>query len=89
MSADLAQCGVRGFIRDEAACSIWCEPRFPFAERGLAEFGESLPVSFKLREGVRKAVLREAAVRLGLPKEVAQTPKKAAQYSSGVLKLLG
>jgi asparagine synthase (glutamine-hydrolysing) len=79
---------MRGFIRDEAACRRWCEPRFPFAERELAMLGEGLPVSFKIRGGVRKAVLREAALILGLPREIANRPKKAAQYSSGVMKLL-
>jgi asparagine synthase (glutamine-hydrolysing) len=88
MSEDVAQCGMRGFIRDEAACRRWCEPRFPFAEQELAMFGESLPASFKIRNGVRKAVLREAARILGLPEELASRPKKAAQYSSGVMKSL-
>jgi asparagine synthase (glutamine-hydrolysing) len=89
MSDDIALCGVRGFIRDEAACRRWCEPRFPFADGELARFGEGLPVSFKIRDGVRKAVLRKAALVLGLPAEIAHRPKKAAQYSSGVMKLLG
>jgi len=88
MSEDVDQCGLRGFVRDEAACRGWCEPRFPFAQKGLAKFGESLPVSFKIRGGVRKAVLREAAVILGLPRDIASKPKKAAQYSSGLMKLL-
>ncbi|MDV3293342.1 MAG: asparagine synthase-related protein [Nitrososphaerales archaeon] len=89
MSEDVMGCGERGFIRDELACSRWCEPRFPFAEGRLARFGQLLPVKYKLRNGARKAVLREAALRLGLPEEIAYRPKKAAQYSSGVLKLLG
>jgi len=88
MSEDVDQCGMRGFVRDEAACRKWCEPRFPFAQKEVAAFGECLPVSFKIRDGVRKAVLREAATILGLPKETASKPKKAAQYSSGLMKLL-
>ena len=88
MSLDVASCGMRGFIRDEAACRRWCEPRFPFAEKELAMFGESLPVPYKIRNGVRKAVLRESARILGLPEEIVERPKKAAQYSSGVMKLL-
>ncbi len=89
MSEDIEGCGARGFVRDELACSRWCEPRFPFAEGRLARFGQLLPVEDKLRNGVRKAVLREAALRLGLPEEIAHMPKKAAQYSSGIQKLLG
>jgi len=89
MSEDVDQCGLRGLVRDEAACRRWCEPRFPFAQKEVAAFGESLPVSFKIRDGARKAVLREAASLLGLPGEIASKPKKAAQFSSGLMKLLG
>ncbi len=88
MSQDVDQCGMRGLVRDEAACRRWCEPRFPFAQKEVAVFGEGLPVSFKLKDGVRKAVLRESATLLGLPREIASKPKKAAQYSSGMMKLL-
>lgn len=89
MQTDVWECGMKGFIRDEAACSRFLEPRFPFAEREVLEFGLGLPVDFKLREGVRKAVLRQAARELGVPEEIVNAPKKAAQYSSGILKMLG
>ncbi|MDV3277755.1 MAG: asparagine synthase-related protein [Nitrososphaerales archaeon] len=88
MNSDVSECGMRGFTRDEAACSRSLEPRFPFADRRVAEFGMSLPVGFKIRGGVRKAVLREAATMLGVPEEIIDRPKKAAQYSTGVMKLL-
>lgn len=88
MEKDVAECGMRGLIRDEAACSRWVEPRFPFAEGRLVDFGLSVPASYKLRNGVRKALLREAAKLMGLPDELSEAPKKAAQYSSGVLKLI-
>jgi asparagine synthase (glutamine-hydrolysing) len=45
-------------------------------------------VSFKIRDGLRKAVLRRAAAILGVPEEQVGAAKKAAQYSSGVQKLL-
>ena len=88
MSEDVMGCAVRGFIRDEAACSRWLEPRFPFAEESLMKLGLSLPTSFKLIGGERKAVLREAARLLGVPEGLSDSPKKAAQYSSGVSKLV-
>lgn len=88
MEHDVADCGVRGLVRDELACARWTEPRFPFADESVLHFGRSLPVEFRLRDGVRKAVLRAAAYALGLPEEVADAPKKAAQYSSGVSKLI-
>lgn len=88
MREDVDSCGTRGFPRDEAACSRWLEPRFPFADRRVLEFGLRLPVAFKIRRGVRKAVLRDAAARLGVPEELRGAPKKAAQYSSGILKMI-
>jgi len=54
----------------------------------VASMALSIPLDFKIRGGRRKHLLREAAKLLGLPEEVAETPKKAAQYSSGILKLL-
>jgi len=47
-----------------------------------------IPLAFKIREGVRKEILRRAALELGVPRELAVAPKKAAQYSSGVQKLV-
>jgi asparagine synthase (glutamine-hydrolysing) len=86
MDADLKQYSIRGRVRDVKACSRWVEPRIPFEE--LAGYAASIPMSYKLMGGVRKAVLRRAAVRLGVPADVAEAPKKAAQYSSGVQKLV-
>lgn len=88
MLNDVRGCGMRGFVRDELACSRWIEPSFPFADRMVAAFGLSLPIEMKISGGVRKAVLRRAALKLGLPEEIALRRKKAAQYSSGVLKVL-
>ena len=88
MEEDLARCGEVGLVRDELACSRHAEPRFPFADESVASFALSISPDFKIRGGTRKPVLREAAKHLGLPEEVAESPKKAAQYSSGILKLL-
>ncbi len=87
MDQDVREYQTRGLVRDVNACSRWLEPRFPFAEEELIELGRSIPVSFKIREGVRKAVLREAAVVLGIPGELVNAPKKAAQYSSGIQRI--
>jgi asparagine synthase (glutamine-hydrolysing) len=81
-------CADRGLLRDEAACSASCEVRFPYADVGIASFAEGLPLDYKIRGGERKAVLRAAALELGLPRELAEAPKKAAQFSSGAARLL-
>jgi asparagine synthase (glutamine-hydrolysing) len=87
MDQDVKEYQARGMARDMNACSRWLESRFPFAEKEVVNLGKSIPVSFKIRRGVRKAVLREAAVVLGVPGELVNVPKKAAQYSSGIQRL--
>ena len=88
METDAREYATRGKVRDVSACKPWTEARFPFEARQVQEFAALLPMDFKIRGGVRKAVLRKAAVILGVPEGVATTPKKAAQYSSGVQKLV-
>jgi asparagine synthase (glutamine-hydrolysing) len=88
MDRDLDGYFARGMARDVAACSRFVEPGLPFAAPEVVSLGRGLPVAFKIRDGVRKAVLREAAAALGVPAELAGAAKKAAQYSSGVQKLL-
>lgn len=88
MDMDVREYAGRGRLRDVAACGRWVEPRFPFEGRQVMELATSMPVSFKMRDGVRKAVLRRAAAALGIPEGLAGTAKKAAQYSSGVQKLV-
>ena len=88
MSADVREYLERGRVRDMEACRRWVEPRFPFEAKEVVELAAGLPVSFKIRDGVRKAVLRRAATLLGVPDAQAGAGKKAAQYSSGVQKLV-
>ena len=88
MDADFREYASRGKVRDTGACSHWVEPRLPFEARELVELASSIPTSYMIHDGVRKAVLRRAAVMLGVPEEQATAAKKAAQYSSGVQKLV-
>lgn len=88
MRQDVRDYPQRGRIRDVGACMGWVEPRFPFEAKEVVELASGLPVAFKIRDGVRKAVLRRAAAILGVPEAQAGAAKKAAQYSSGVQKLV-
>jgi asparagine synthase (glutamine-hydrolysing) len=88
MEVEVREYANRGRIRDVAACSRWVEPRFPFESQEIVRLALSLPLSYKIRGGVRKAVLRRAARILGVPETQAGAAKKAAQYSSGVQKLV-
>jgi asparagine synthetase B (glutamine-hydrolysing) len=88
MERDVWECSRGGFIRDETACSRWIEPRFPFADEEIVRLALGLPLEYKIAPGDRKRVLKLAALEMGLPEELVMQPKKAAQYSSGIIKLV-
>lgn len=56
----------------------------PFVAPGVISFAKGIPLERKLSAGNRKATLRDAAKALGVLSH--DSPKKAAQYSSGVMK---
>jgi len=64
------------------------ELRLPFLDCELTDFVCSIPVELKLKNNIRKYILRRTAQSLGLPEEIVWADKKAAQYSSGVYKAL-
>jgi asparagine synthase (glutamine-hydrolysing) len=88
MSHDFEEYALKGKVRDFGACSGWVEPRLPYEDEDVVRFAGSVPISFKIASGTRKAVLRRAAVVLGVPEASAGAAKKAAQYSSGAQKLV-
>ena len=60
----------------------------PYLDPAVVELAAAVPAGLKVRAGERKAVLREAAAFLGLPPGLCRLPKKAAQYGSGIMKVL-
>lgn len=59
----------------------------PFTDWQLVRFGLSIPSALKIQspdDSLRKRILRKACIDLGLPKQLADVPKKAMQYSTGV-----
>jgi asparagine synthase (glutamine-hydrolysing) len=88
MDDDLREYNNRGRARDLAACRGFVQARLPFEAENIVSFASKLPMSHRIRNGERKALLRRAAVLLGVPSELASAPKKAAQYSSGIQKLV-
>ena len=59
---------------DRAAMAVSLETRFPFLDSGVIEFAASLPLEYKIRNGVEKWVLREVLYR-HVPKELVERPK--------------
>ncbi len=63
------------------------ELRIPFASFDLVEFALGLPIELKIEskaDTLRKLVLRKMALNAGMPISIAQKPKKAVQYSTGI-----
>lgn len=61
------------------------EVRQPFLSEKFVRFAKSIPVDRKIKgpdDMVRKHILREIALEIGMPRESAMKPKKALQYGS-------
>jgi asparagine synthase (glutamine-hydrolysing) len=88
MYKDVAESYDVNYERDHKICmEHGMELRLPFADLRLVEYGLSLPTHLKLSpepDSLRKLVLRRLAEKLGFPGDVANKPKRAVQYSTGV-----
>jgi len=93
MFKDVARMYETNLERDWKVCNASdVELRLPFAARRIAGFALSLPLEVKLeteKNTLRKLVLRRVAKNLELPSFIADKPKKAVQYTTGVNKALG
>ena len=80
------------FQRDNQVCSFHgVELRLPFVDRDVVDFSLRLPLRLKINsveDRLRKRVLRRVAHNLGIPAFIADKPKKAVQYTTGVNKAL-
>lgn len=78
--------------RDDACAMLnSVEVRLPFLDKSLVEYAINLPVKNKISgsgDVLRKNVLRKFAFNEGLDTEIAYRPKKAAQYGTGIDKIL-
>ncbi len=84
LSCDLDSIAHNNLERDDAvtmANSV--ELRVPYLDREVVELALRIAPELKIKNGVRKYILRLAARKV-LPDELANKEKKAAQYSSGV-----
>ncbi len=59
------------------------ELRVPFLDKEVIALGLRIPAELKIKNGEEKYILREMAISMGIPKEIAERKKKAAQYGSG------
>jgi len=56
----------------------------PFLDEAVIKSAMNLPSTYKIKKGIRKYLLREIAVDLGLSREFAFRKKTAAQYGSRI-----
>ncbi len=74
--------------RDKKICAFHdVSLRLPFASFEIVKFAMSLPTELKFEkkpDSIRKLVLRRVAKNLSIPDSIAQKPKKAVQYSTGI-----
>jgi len=61
---------------------------FPYMNEKVSKLAFAIPVDMKIKNGCRKAILREVGKEIKLPEFIVNKEKKAMQYSSGVEKAL-
>ncbi|ASJ00159.1 asparagine synthase (glutamine-hydrolyzing) [Thermococcus gorgonarius] len=89
MERDLLELGEKNLARDDKiAMYNGVETRYPYLALPLVRLALKMPHGMKIKNSVRKWVLRKAAERMGLPTDVVWREKKAAQYGSGSQKIL-
>ncbi len=61
---------------------------YPFLSADVIEVAMEIPTDLKVGEEGRKTILRDVAKKFGLPAEISDRKKKAAQYGTGATKIL-
>ena len=78
--------------RDDAvSMANGVELRVPFLDKDIIDLALDIPAKYKIKDNedvLRKHILRDAAKSIGVPDYIADRPKKAAQYGSGINKIL-
>jgi asparagine synthase (glutamine-hydrolysing) len=67
------------------------EMRVPYLDLPIISMAMNIPMSYKIKndnDRLRKCILREVAAEVGVNSKVLMRPKKAAQYGSGIHKIL-
>ncbi len=78
--------------RDDAvAMASSVELRVPYLDMDVINMAINIPMEYKIdnyNDVLRKCILRRVALECGVPEMIAYRPKKAAQYGSGIHKIL-
>ena len=92
MAFDVKNAYSANFQRDNQVCAFHnVDLRLPFIDRAVVDFALRLPLRFKIKsteDKLRKHILRRVAHDIDVPSLMADKPKKAVQYTTGVTKAL-
>jgi asparagine synthase (glutamine-hydrolysing) len=92
MFNDVKNAYSQNFQRDNQICSSQnVELRLPYIDCPVVDFALRLPLRLKLAstdDPIRKRILRRVAQNMEIPAFIADKPKKAMQYTTGVTKAL-
>ncbi|MDO5826355.1 MAG: asparagine synthetase B [Methanosphaera sp.] len=76
---------------DKAVMSNSMELRVPFLDRNVVDLASKIPLKYLIdspEDNLRKHILRDVAYELGVSRDIAYRPKKAAQYGTGIDKII-
>ncbi|WP_321421503.1 asparagine synthase (glutamine-hydrolyzing) [uncultured Methanobacterium sp.] len=76
---------------DKVTMASSVELRVPYLDLQIINMAMNIPMYYKINgpdDKLRKCILREVASQMGVPSEIVKRPKKAAQYGSGIHKIL-
>ena len=63
-------------------------PIMPYMSEEIVSFFGNLPPDIHMNRDRNKLIIREACQKVGVPERIYRRPKKAAQYGSGIMKVL-
>lgn len=89
MRSDLRELWRQGIVRDYVSAALGgVTLTAPYLDPRVVELARAAPAELKVRGSERKVLLRGAARLASVPEEVWRAEKRAAQYSTGVEKVV-
>jgi asparagine synthase (glutamine-hydrolysing) len=73
---------------DRVATALGRQVVAPYLDPGFVAAARGIPIRVRMPHGQPKRMFRQWAVHRGLPREIADRPKRAMQYGTGVGRLL-
>ncbi len=78
----------RNFLRDEIITSQFVDLILPYTSLPLVKYTLGLDPTLKIRNNVRKFILREVAKELNIDDDIINKEKKAIHFSTGIFKMV-